>query len=202
MRKLFDHIEDIHIKGTAAQLTRAVTAMDDSLQDIASATEQLAGYLLRYSNTNQGIQFAKAVEAVVKLSKILFDASLELNEMQNEVVRYQNKIYRYEDMSQSAAKPNKHTVQKVNISMVSTSVQFSMTDMANLVKSLESYFGYVLQQGNTLVNKKNQLAGIWLDSQYKTFSDFIDEVVGVMKQALKKLDEYRMHLDAKLKELG
>lgn len=202
MRKLFDHIEDIHIKGNAAELTMAVTAMDDSLRYIASATEQLAGFLLRYSNTNQGIQFAKAVEAVVTLSKILFDASLELNEMQNEVVRYQNKINRYEDMSQSAAKPNKHTVQKVNISMVSTSVQFSMTDMANLVKSLESYFGYVLEQGNTLVNKKNQLAGIWLDSQYKTFSDFIDEVVGNMNQALKELDEYRMHLDAKLKELG
>lgn len=201
MRKLFDHIEDIHIKGTAAQLTRAVTAMDDSLQDIASATEQLAGLLLKFSNTNKGNQYTKAVEAVVALSNVLYDASVALNEMQNEVVRYQNKIFRYEDMSESGTVQNKHSVSKVNVTTDGTSVQFGQAEMTGLVKIMASYIEFVVGHGKELVSKKNQLDGVWLDSQYKTFSDFIDEVVGNMNQALKVLDEYRMHLDAKLKEL-
>lgn len=201
MRKLFDHIEDIHIKGSPENLTAAVTAMDMSLQNIAAGTERLAGLLLRYSNSNKGIQFTKAVEAVVSLSNVLYDASVELNEMQNEVVRYQNKIFRYEDRKGSATVPNKHMVQKVTVTADDTSVQFGLTEMTSLLKMLGDYHEFVMRHGRELIQKKDQLASIWMDRQYRVFSDHIEEIVGMIEQALKVLDEYRTDLDTKIKEL-
>lgn len=202
MRRLFDHIEDIHIKGNPTVLTEAVTAMDASLQNIAAWTEQLAGFLLKYSSTNKGIQYAKAVDTVVKLSAVLYDASVEVNEMQNEVVRYQNKVFRYEDLSETGSVYNKFLVQKVTVSADETAVHFGRTEMTALSNTLKSYIDIVLHYAHELYNKKEQLAAVWMDSQYQTFSAFIDEICKMIEQALKVLDEYRMHLDEKLRELG
>lgn len=202
MRKLFDHIEDIHIKGNPSVLTEAITAMDASLQNIAVWTEKLASFLVKHSNTNKGIQYAKAVEVVMVLSSKLYDASIELNSMQNEVVRYQNKIFRYEEMSESGTVPNRFLVQKIKATVDESSVQFGRKEMTDLSNMLKSYIENVLQYARQLYNKKEQLAAIWMDSQYQTFSAFINEICKMIEKALKELDEYRMHLDAKLKELG
>ena len=45
MKKLYEHIEDIDIRGGVEQLSDVVRAMDISLQNIADNTDQLVNYL-------------------------------------------------------------------------------------------------------------------------------------------------------------
>lgn len=123
MRKLYENIEDIYIKGDPAQLTEAVTAMDISLQTISDATEYLSEQLVRYSGSNKGAQYQRVVTTVVEVRDELYLASIELNEMQNQIVAYQNKIFRYEDMAECAVAPNPHLVQRRNIFVDESVVQ-------------------------------------------------------------------------------
>ena len=105
MRKLYENIEDIYIKGSPAELTTIITAMDISLQNISEGTEQLAAKLIKYSESNKGTQYEKVISTLIALRDVLYQASVDLNGMQNEVVEYQNKIFRYEDMMELARLP-------------------------------------------------------------------------------------------------
>ena len=129
MKKLYENIEDIHIKGGVGQLSEVVKAMDMSLQNIADNTEQLTGYLAKYSSSNKGAQYEKLVNTSFRLRDKMFQASIELNEMQNQIVAYQNKIYRYEDMSENAAPPNPYLVTKRQVNVDTSVVQFNRSDM-------------------------------------------------------------------------
>ena len=104
MKKLYENIEDINIKGGVSQLSEVIRAMDISLQNIADNSDQLTTYLVRYSAANKGSQFEKVVKVSSALRDKLYQASLELNDMQNQIVVYQNKIYRYEDLPENAKK--------------------------------------------------------------------------------------------------
>ena len=97
MKKLYENIEDIKIKGSVDQLSDIVRAMDISLQNIADNTDLLAGLLIKFSASNKGTQYEKVVNTAMQLRDEMFDASIELNEMQKQIVAYQNKVYRYED---------------------------------------------------------------------------------------------------------
>ena len=105
MKKLYENIENIHIKGDISQLSEMVQTMDISLQNITDYSDKLSNYLEKYSNTNKGKQFEKVVKTSLNLRDKLYDASFELNCMQNQIVDYQNKIYRYEDISASFVFP-------------------------------------------------------------------------------------------------
>ena len=95
MRKLYENIEDIYIKGSPAELTSIITSMDISLQNISEGTEQLAAKLVKYSDSNKGTQYERIVARLLALRDVLYQASVDLNGMQNEIVAYQNKIFRY-----------------------------------------------------------------------------------------------------------
>ena len=86
----------------------------------------------------------------VKLRDKLFDASLELNDMQNQIVAYQNKIYRYEDMSENAPSPNPYLVTKRHISVDTSAVQFNRADMMNVTAALRNYSERVLHHIKTI----------------------------------------------------
>ena len=140
MKRLYENIEDINIKGGVSQLSEMVTAMDISLQNMAENTEQLTMQLIRYSASNKGTQYEKVVNTTLKLRDELYQASIDLNEMQNQIVAYQNKIYRYEEMSESAIKPYPHLVNRnQNINAETAVVQFNRTEMMNLAALLNNY---------------------------------------------------------------
>ena len=92
MKKLYENIENIHIKGGIGQLSEVVKVMDIALQNIADNTEQLTGYLSKYSASNKGVQYDKVVKTSLRLRDELFRTSQELNDMQNQIVIYQNKM--------------------------------------------------------------------------------------------------------------
>ena len=78
MRKLYENIDDIYIKGSPADLTSIITAMDISLQNISEGTEQLTAKLIKYSDSNKGSQFQKVVTRLLTLRDTLYEASVDL----------------------------------------------------------------------------------------------------------------------------
>ena len=76
MKKLYENIEDINIRGGVSQLSEVVTAMDIALQNIAENTHQLVGQLIRYSASNKGTQYEKVVNTSMALREELYDASM------------------------------------------------------------------------------------------------------------------------------
>lgn len=203
MKKLYENIEDINIKGGVSRLSEMVTAMDISLQNMAENTEQLTMQLIRYSSSNKGTQYERVVNTTMKLRDELYQASMDLNEMQNQIVAYQNKIYRYEEMSESAAKPYPYLVNRnQNVNVETSVVQFSRTEMMNVAALLNNYGEKVFHQLRTINQKKNSIAMVWCDSQYEDFAEFIDVVTKSVLDVLKEYKDYVIYLEGKIKELS
>lgn len=202
MKRLCENIEDIKIRGGVGQLSEMVRAMDISLQNIAENTEQLTGYLARYSSSNKGEQYKKVVNTSLRLRDEMFQASVELNEMQNQIVAYQNKIYRYEDMSESAPRANPYLVTKRQINVDTSIVQFNRTDMLEVVSVLRNYSEKVFHHIKSINQKKNSIAMVWMDTQYNDFAEFIEIVTKTIIDAIKIYEEYVIYLENKIKELG
>lgn len=202
MRKLYENIEDIYIKGSPAELTSIITAMDISLQNISEGTEQLAAKLVKYSDSNKGTQYERIVARLLALRDVLYQASVDLNGMQNEIVAYQNKIFRYEDMAELASTPNPHMVQRINIHVEVSLVQFNLAEMMSVSAELRNYSEAIVYHTQNLLDSKDQAATIWLDSQYTIFAQFIDDVCKEIISALKVFDEYILVLEEKIKELN
>lgn len=203
MKRLCENIDDINIRGGVAQLTEVVTAMDIALQNIADYTDRLYTRLIKYSVSNKGAQYEKVVDTSFRLREVLYDAAEALNDMQKQIVAYQNKIYRYEEIADSAQAPNQFLVNKNrNVNVDSTVMQFNRNDMINVAATLRNYSERVYHHTKTIYDKKNSIAAIWRDSQYETFSEFVDAIVKRITTALKVFDEYVLYLEEKIKELG
>lgn len=202
MRKLYENIENIYIKGSPAELTSIITAMDISLQNISEGTEQLAAKLVKYSDSNKGTQYERIIAKLLVLRDVLYQASVDLNGMQNEIVAYQNKIFRYEDMPELASAPNPHMVQRINIRVEVSQVQFNLAEMMSVSAELRNYSKAIIYHTQNLLDSKEQVATIWLDSQYTIFAQFIDDVCKEIIDALKSFDEYVLVLEEKIKELS
>lgn len=202
MKKLYQNIEDIHITGGIEQLSDAVSNMDRILQNITDCTDKLTNYLIKYSSTNKGLQYQKVVRTSTSLRDKLFEKSLELNDMQNQIVLYQNKIYRYEDINRSASKPNPYLINKKNVVVDTSAVKFTRDDMINLVANINNYCERVRFHIRNLVEKKNSMAGFWKDSQYRDFSSFIDDISKDVLAAIKIYSDYVVVLEEKIKELN
>lgn len=202
MKKLYENIENIHIKGGIGQLSEVVKVMDIALQNIADNTEQLTGYLSKYSASNKGAQYDKVVKTSLRLRDELYQTSQELNDMQNQIVIYQNKMYRYEDMSETASTPNPYLVSKKQINVDTTNMQFSRTDMMELAATLRNYSERVYHHMKTIIEKKNSIASVWKDPQYDDFAEFIDGIKRNVVEALKVFEDYVIYLEDKIKELS
>lgn len=202
MKKLYENIEDINIKGGVEQLSEMVRAMDISLQNIADNTDRLLGYLVKYSASNKGIQYEKVVNTSMLLRDEMFEAAIELNDMQNQIVEYQNKIYRYEEMAESAQRPNPFLPTKRQISIDTSIVQFNRSDMLDVAAALRNYSEIVFHHIKTINEKKNSLAAVWRDTQYDDFAEFISEVIKNVVDAIKQFEDYVIYLEEKIKELS
>lgn len=202
MKKLYENIEDIYIEGDPENLTELITDMDNYLQAIANDTEQLTYGLVKYSEVIKGIQFNNALGTVLVLSDTLCEASRELNRMQNEIVEYQNRILRFEEMNTSVSAPNKYIVERVTINTDSLVRKYEVGELISLLQDLNDYSINVSNFTEKILDAKDNISAIWRDSQYNLFSDFIDDICVEITNALKKFDEYAAYLDEKVKELS
>ena len=202
MKKLYENIEDIYIKGSATVLSEMITSMDITLQEIAAGTERISDIVMKYSQSNSGRQYEKVVATLSSLENTLYEASISMNEMQHQIVDYQNKILRYEGSAESAHNPNPHLVQRTHINVESGKVQFRLADMIDVSNALDEYYNAVLSRLQNLLDSKNNIASIWLDSQYNDFAEFIEEIVSKSVEALRIFDEYILYLNERIRELS
>lgn len=202
MKKLYMNIEDISIKGDPLQLTEVITTMDESLQNVCQSTEDITNLVIRYSASNKGQQYENMATTLIELRDEMYEASLQLNDMQNQIVEYQNKVLRYEELSESASAPNKHIVNRANINVDNSMIQFQLPEMIEVSNGLNSYSESVYYNMLNIVRGKNDIAAVWQDSQYNDFAEFIDELSRDSLAALKVFGEYKEYLDKKIKELS
>ena len=202
MKKLYENIEDIYIEGNPENLTELITDIDNDMQAITNDTEQLTYNLIKYSEVIKGIQFKNTLDTVLVLSDTLSEASHELNRMQNEIVEYQNRIFRFEEMNSFASVPNKYIVERVMISADSLVRKYEVSELISLVQNLNDYSLNVSNFVRKILDAKDNVSAIWRDSQFSLFSDFIDDICVEITNALKKFDAYAVYLDEKIKELN
>lgn len=200
MNKLFNSIEDVDIRDDIGQLSELVGEIDITLQDIANETEDLFENLIRFSASNKGVQYEKVIDACTTLRNELHDASLEMNDLQNQIVAYQNKIYRYEDMLERAARPNQYLVTRRQIDTDATHTKFDRSEMMELEAILKNYGECVYHHLVSINEKKESIASVWRDSQYDRFANFIGDITKDVVSGLKIYDEYVVHLEEKIKE--
>ena len=202
MKKLNVNIEDIYIKGGPGQLTDLVKSIDRALQNIADNTDQMTGYLMRYSISNKGAQFDKAVKSTMSLRDELFDASLEFNEMQNQIVAFQNKVFEFEGITEMAAAPNPYLVTKRPVNVDSSATQINRAELLEILAIMRNYIENVVYQCRAIMDKKNEVAAIWRDRQYNDFSGFIDNIIREVGKSVKEMEEYTQVLEEKIKGLA
>ena len=195
------NIEKIYIKGDIGNLSTIITDMDKRMQELASNTERVKSLLVKLSAFEMGDQYSKATKAAEALSIALFSASEDMNIAQNEIARYENKLYRYEDLNRSAQPVRKHSVQKVNIHVDQSQHRAAQEEIKLVHKELKSYCESTLFTLKYLQQNKANIGTIWVDPQYKVFSAFIDEVVNVTFKHVRILAEYTNHLNVRIKEL-
>ena len=202
MRILRVNIEDIHIRGNISQLSEVVTSIDDVIQRISQETESIMSVILRYSSSNSGKQYEKMAETMMALGNFLYDSSLQINMLQNEIVEYQNKVMRYEEVSFIGAAPKKLLIQRANLDLKSKDIKFELNQMNSLVAGLSKYSASVYYQMQELIKLKNDASHFWVDSQYREFAEFIDEISMKTMDSLKSFGEYVDYLKQKIKELS
>ena len=202
MKKLYENIEDIYIEGNPENLTELITDIDNDMQAITNDTEQLTYNLIKYSEVIKGVQFKNTLDTVLVLSDTLSEASRELNRMQNEIVEYQNRIFRFEEMNSFASVPNKYIVERVMIRADSLARKYEVSELISLVQNLNDYSLNVSNFVRKILDAKDNVSAIWKDSQFSLFSDFIDDICVEIANALKKFDAYAAYLDEKIKELN
>lgn len=202
MKKLYVNIERIHIVGDISQLSELVKQIDVSLQNLTDYTDRLTAYLVRNSNENYGRQYQVMVEATNELRKELYQASMDFNDLQRQVILFQNKIYRYEDISASAAAPNPYLVKMTQINVNTSGVQYNLQEMRNLVATLHNYSEAVMYHIRNISARKNEAARFWRDEQYRDFADFIEQIIQHVERNLRGFDEYISYLEEKIRELS
>ncbi len=202
MKKLMVNIEDVNIKGDIDQLSQAAISIDKGLQSIADNTDKLYSRIIKVQSTNLGKTYNDIAQTTSAFRSELYDSSVEMNDLQRQLINYQNKLYRYEGINRSAPSPNRFFVQKRNISTDTHSFMFSRKDMQDLINMIKSYIRFVEGDINKIVKTKNEAAYFWKDRQYNDFSSFIDDINNKIKRAIKKYEGFITDIENKVKELS
>jgi len=198
---LFENIEDANIKGGPQELGVIISKMDLCLQDIADKTNKMSNVFQQLSANLKGRQFEKAVESVSLLSKYLQNCVEKMNGMQRSVADYQNRLSRFEGLSEDASY-NEIDITPVQTSVETAEVSFSAEQWVQVYNGICTYCASITESLQRLVHDKNETGEIWNDSQYDVFSDFIDTAVVEIESKVKILEEYSQHLKEELAGLG
>ena len=193
-------IRKVVIKGEIGTLTSIVTQMGQRMQEVSIETENMKSTLLKYMSSNLGKQYDKAAKATLVLSEILYSASVEVNQLQNDIVDFQNKSYRFEEMSEYAAKPQPHLVQKVPVQVIKTVFYFGRDEMIAVASAIHKYCSNTQSIFKILVQNVNEIGRIWVDPLYNEFRESIYELVNKSSRYFNDLEDYARHLDMKIKE--
>ena len=199
MKKLYVNVEEVKIKGRPEALTRVVMDIDRRTQELASATELIKGIMYKLSGTNRGKQYKQACDAVTELSADVYDASEVLNDVQHQIIKFENKCHYYEGESISAPSPRRHSVRKIKVSVNTSEILFEKPQMIYVRNALDKYSKLAREECKKLRSNRDSIGRIWTDRQFKDFSVYIDNVCMIVEKGCRELDEYKNYLNERIK---
>lgn len=175
----------------------AVNETDILLREFSESTEQLTSEFMKYSASNQGIRFEKAVSAANDLRADLLSASKELGEIKSLFA---------ETVKQ---KGNTGGVLKQNSSRVRTAgggrgssgqVRISRADLLNVNNKIEEFLALAGKKQKALNDKKKSVAALWKDKN--AFSPVVDTLTRKLADDVKVIDEFKDYLKNCMKTIS
>jgi uncharacterized protein YukE len=172
----------------------SIAEIDKRMQDFANATEMMKSIVVSHGGSNYGKQYNNMCLAVNKFSKDIYTASDVLNDLQHQVVEFENKCHVFENEPPSAS-GTVHNVNYTELSANTGEFQMHKDQMKAVSNALEAYFAFARQTAMQLRSNRDSICAIWLDSQSKDFSEVIEEVFAMIEAGCQVLDNYKQYLD-------
>ena len=201
MAGMFGSIKDMTIKGEIAVVLQApITKMDDAMQSFCEATERVRRTLYNYSGSNQGRQFKKTWNSITEFSTRLYNACVDMNQLQNEVTRFAQKAGIYEEVEVSLSKRDLY-VSVASYNVNDKVVYFRLPEMQEVVRAISSYLEKEESTISTLKNKVAEINNSWSDSQYNKFYAEVEVLCATITKGCGELRDYNNYLTGKIIEL-
>ena len=148
-----------------------------------------------------GLQYERACTAVTELSTQVFEASETLNDVQRQVIVFEQRVHDYEEDGQNAPAPSRHNVRRVQVEVNTALVQLNTQDMSFVSGALYNYLTNMSEECRKLCMNRDSIGEIWQDPQFKRFSEYIDEICLVISRGCRELNSYRNHLNVQIRNL-
>lgn len=198
--RLVVRIESVRIKGGIEKLNDPIILMDKLMERLYKDADELACVLEKYFETNKGNQYEVLAKCACDLAKILDDASEDMNKMQHQIVEFQSKTNRWNDVNGPVGAIRRRNEIRINPNVLS---QFTYFDNETIMKVYTHVVDFSEKTENNvrqLVLEKDGLKKYWNDPQYENFSDFINEVSDIIRNSLKVFNKYAEYLYGKIQE--
>ena len=202
MKKLHLNITNIHIKAKdPGVLSTLIADIDKQMQNLVLATDSVKALVTKYSGNNNGVQYENASRSLQALSHYMRESTLVINDLEMQVVAFQNKVYRFEGSNKSAPTPKKYVINEARTNTNHVVVQYGMNEMKAVSTGLAQYCERTRSVIKGMLMARNRISTVWVDPQFKDFSSVIEEVRVVTEKHIKELDAYVVYLNARIKEL-
>jgi hypothetical protein len=200
MKKLHLNIERVHIKAKdPGVLSTLIADVDKQMQKLVASTDSISALMAKYITNNDGEQYDKATTALRTLRKNICESAMTINDLEMQVVAFQNKVYRFEGSNKSAPPPKKIVIKEIK-STSHTNVQYGMSEMRIVATGLANYCENARAAIKGIIMAKNRIGSVWVDPQFKDFSSVVDTVKLAAEKHIKELDLYVAYLNTRIKE--
>lgn len=195
MKKLDLNVEIIRLEGRPSQVLQPpIDDIDKCIQNLCNSTENMKSVMCNYSGTNQGKQFKKACNTISIFSQNLYETSIALNDIQNQVAAYAYKCSEYEEERSTVSPPRKLSVNIVRMNVNTGVVYFRKAEMIAVRNELQVYCEECKNAIKRLKNQANALNSVWKDPQKDDYCKLIESTCDIIFKASQSLGEYRDHL--------
>lgn len=202
MKKLHLNITNIHIKAKdPGVLSTLIADIDKQLQNLVVATDTAKSLVIKYSGNNNGNQYENACKSLQLLSHHIKECTTTINDLEMQVVAFQNKVYRFEGSNKTAPTPKKYTINEAKVNTNLAKVQYGTNEMKVVSIGLSQYCERARSVIKGILMARNRIGTVWVDPQFKDFSSVIDSVQVVAEKHIKELESYVVYLNTRIKEL-
>jgi hypothetical protein len=87
-----------------------------------------------------------------------------------------------------------------NVNVDTLDFQFDRNSMIGVVACLKEYDETILHNTKEIEHKKNEMAAVWRDPQYRKFSEAVEKIINQVTKARREFNDYVMCLNEKIKE--
>lgn len=202
MKKLFLNIQKVHIKGKdPSVLSTLVADIDKQMQSLVIATDEARALMSKYNGNNNGAQYEKASATLHELSRHIRECTVVVNDLEMQVVAFQNKVFRFEGSNRAAPMPKKFIATETKAITSHVDLQYGMDEMRAVATGLSKYCEKTRSVIKGILMARSRISTVWVDPQFKDFAAVIENVRVVTERHVKELDVYVTYLNTRIKEM-